>query len=133
MNQKTLQEVKKADVGKDIGHEEGYRMVTAFKEAHPEAVPGHFIGRDILEKILNQPDCVGISFRKGLNESGEEHLVYTGVGRDGKDILTYTVVTPFGDVQLQNGIVADRSIWNWDVFFPPQPPKPEPPKPTTQQ
>lgn len=131
MNQKTLQEVKKADVGKDIGHEEGYRMVTAYREANPETVPGHFIGRDILEKILNQPDCVGISFRKGLNEAGEEHLVYTGIGKDGNDILTYTVVTPFGDVQLQNGIVADRTIWNWDVLFPPDPPKP--PKPTTEK
>lgn len=126
MNQNALLEKKRADVGKDIGHEEGYKMVNAYREANPEAVPGHFIGRDILEKILNQPGCVGISFRKGLNESGEEHLVYTGVGEDGKDIFTFSVVTPSGTIELKDGIVADRTIWDWDIFFPPKP-KPQPP------
>ncbi len=126
MNQNALLEIKKADVGADIGHEEGYKMVTAFKEANPEAVPGHFIGRNILEQILNQPGCVGISFRKGLNEAGEEHLVYTGVDADGKDILTYSVVTSVGDLQIKDGIVADKTIWDWDILFPPD--KPSKPK-----
>lgn len=126
MNQKTLQEVKKADVGKDIGHEEGYKMVTAYREANPEAVPGHFVGRTILEAILAQPGCVGISFRKGLNDAGEEHLVYTGVDKEGKDILSFPVVTPIGDIQLQHAIVADKSIWDWSILFPPKPPKPAP-------
>lgn len=120
MNQKALLEIKKADVGANIGQEEGYKMVTAFKEAFPEAVPGHFIGRNILEKILNQPGCVGISFRKGLNEAGEEHLVYTGVDADGHDIFTFSVVTPAGDVEVKDGIVADRTIWDWDLLFPPK-------------
>lgn len=125
MKQETFEQVKRADVGKDIGHEEGYKMVTAYREANPGAVPGHFIGRDILEKILNQPGCIGISFRKGLNEKGEEHLVYTGVGKDGKDILTYSVVTPIGDIKHYDAIVADRTIYDWNILFPPKP------KPTT--
>lgn len=130
MKQITLLEAKRADVGQDIGHEEGYKMVTAFREANPTAVPGHFIGRDILEKIITQPGCVGISFRKGLNEAGEEHLVYTGVDADGKDILTYSVVTTTGDIMVENGIVADRTILDWDILFPPKKPT-EPTKPTT--
>lgn len=125
MNRIALLETKNANVGKDIGIEEGHKMVTAFREANPEAVPGHFIGREILEKILNQPGCVGISFRKGLNEAGEEHLVYTAVGADGKDILNYTVVTPAGDIEFKEAIVADKSIWDWDILFPPKP-KPKP-------
>lgn len=123
MNQNALLEIKKADVGADIGHEEGYKMVTAFREANPQAVPGFFIGRNILEQILNQPGCVGISYRKGLNEAGEEHLVYTGVDAEGNDILTYSVVTTAGDIQTENGIVADRTIWDWDILFPPDKPK----------
>lgn len=126
MNQKALLETKRADVGEDIGHEEGYKMTNAFREAHPEAIPGHYIGREILEKILNQPGCIGISFRKGLNEAGEEHLVYTGVDADGKDILTYSVVNPIGDIDVHNAIVADRTIWDWDILFPPD--KPAKPK-----
>lgn len=128
MKRNALLETRTADVGEDIGREEGYKMVSAYREANPEAVPGHFIGRDILEQILNQPGCVGISFRKGLNEAGEEHLVYTGVGADGKDILTYSVVTPVGDIEFQNAIVADKSIWDWTILFPPKPKDPEPPK-----
>ncbi len=128
MNQNALLEIKKAEVGADIGHKEGHKMVTAFREAHPDAVPGFFIGRNILEQILNQPGCVGITYRKGLNEAGEEHLVYTGVDADGKDILTYAVVTTAGDIQVENGIVADRTIWDWDILFPPDPPtKPKTP------
>lgn len=129
MKKNALLETKRADVGQDIGQEEGYKMVSAYREANPEAVPGYFIGRNILEKVLNQPGCIGISFRKALNEAGEEHLVYTGVDAEGKDILTYSVVTPVGDIEQHNGIVGDRIIWDWDIFFPPKPPKPTaPPK-----
>lgn len=128
MNHKELLQKKSAGVGEDIGHEEGYKMVSAFREAFPEAVPGHFIGRDILEQILNQPGCVGISFRKGLNEAGEEHLVYTGVDVEGNDILHFAVVNPAGELDIKDAIVADRSIWNWDILFPPEDPKPPKPK-----
>lgn len=123
MNQNTLLEKKQANVGADIGHEEGYKMVSAFREAYPEAVPGHFIGKNILTQILDQPGCVGVSFRKGLNEAGHEHLVYTGVDAEGNDILTYSVVTTTGDIQLESGIVADKTIWDWDILFPPKKPK----------
>lgn len=130
MKKNALLETKRADVGEDIGHEEGYRMVSAYREANPEAVPGYFIGRNILEKVLNQPGCIGITFRKALNEAGEEHLVYTGVDADGKDILTYSVVTTTGDIEKHDGIVGDRIIWDWDILFPPKPPKPSgPPAP----
>lgn len=126
MNQKELLRKKTADVGEDIGLEEGCKMVSAYRDAFPQAVPGHYIGRDILEQILQQPGCVGISFRKGLNEAGEEHLVYTGVDTEGNDILTFAVVNPAGELQVKDGIVADRTIWNWDILFPPD--KPTKPK-----
>lgn len=128
MNQNALLEKKHADVGADIGHEEGHKMVTAFREAHPDAVPGHYIGRNILVKILSQPGCVGITFRKGLNEAGEEHLVYTGIDAGGNDILTYSVVTPLGKLESKEGIVADKTVWDWDILFPPKEDPPPPPK-----
>lgn len=116
MNLSVFNSKKKTTVGEEISLEEGIRMVNDFRETYPDSVPGHYIGKDILEKILNQPGCIGINFRKGLNESGEEHLVYTGVDKDGRDILTYTVVNPFGDIQVGEGIVADRTIWDFSIF-----------------
>ena len=132
MNLKALLQEKHTGVGEDVGLEEGCKMVNAYREANPKEIPGHFIGKDILMRILAQPDCVGITFRKGLNEAGEEHLVYTGIGKDGKDILTYSVVTTIGDIEVREAIVGDRTIWDWTIFTDPPKPKPKP-KPTTEK
>lgn len=111
------QEIKGlAQVGGDIGLAKGMELVQNFRETNPTATPGHYIGRDIIDQILSQPGCVGITFRKCLSENNEEHLVYTAVDADGKDILQYSVVTNTGDIVKQNGIVADLTIINWDLF-----------------
>lgn len=109
MTQNELLETKTlAEVGEDIGLAEGIQLVKAFTQANPEATKGYYIGRNIIDQILSQPGCVGINFRKCLTNLNEEHLVYTGVDADGKDILEYSVVTTTGDVVKQNAIVADR-------------------------
>ena len=111
MTQNELLETKTlAEVGEDIGLAEGMNMVKAFAAANPEATKGYYIGRNILEQILAQPGCVGINFRKCLTELNEEHLVYTAVDAEGKDILEYSVVTTTGDIEKKDAIVADR-IW----------------------
>ena len=99
-----------AEVGEDIGLSAGKQMVKAFQEANPNATQRYYIGRNILDQILAQPGCVGINFRKCLTELNEEHLVYTAVDADGKDILEYSVVNHTGDIVKENGIVADR-VW----------------------
>jgi len=105
-----------AEVGEDIGLTEGAQLVQNFRTANPDATPGYYIGRNIIDQILNQPGCVGINFRKCLSENNEEHLVYTGVDADGKDILSYSVVTNTGDIEKQNGIVADKIIIDWSLW-----------------
>src|ERR1700712_940793 len=106
-----LQTTTLAEVGEDIGLAEASKLITAFQQANPDATTGYYIGRNILEQILAQPGCVGINFRKCLTELNEEHLVYTAVDADGKDILKYSVVTNTGDILSKDGIVADRIIW----------------------
>jgi hypothetical protein len=107
---------KTATVGEHIGLAEGMELVQNFREANPTATPGYYIGRDIIDQILNQPGCVGINFRKCLSENNEEHLVYTGVDADGKDILEFSVVTNTGDIVKNEGIVADKIIIDWTIF-----------------
>ncbi len=99
-----------AEVGEDIGLVAGGQMITAFRTGNPEATQGYYIGRNIIDQILAQPGCEGINFRKCLTEMNEEHLVYTGVDAEGKDIIEYTAVTKTGDLIKQDGIVADK-IW----------------------
>ena len=114
MTQNTLLETKNlAGVGENIGLTEGRQLVNAFRTANPTATKGYYIGRAILEQIMAQPGCVGINFRKCLTNMNEEHLVYTGVDAEGKDILEFSVVTNAGDLVKQDAIVADRTIY-WD-------------------
>lgn len=104
-----------AEVGEDIGISEGTEMIASFRIANPQATTGYFIGSEILKQILLQPGCVGINFRKGLNASNEEHLVYTGVDVDGRDILNILAVEHNGQLVQKNGIVANRSSTTIDV------------------
>ena len=101
------------EVGEDVGLQEGLKMISAFREANPDATTGYFIGRKIIDQILSQPGCVGINFRKCLS-GANEHLVYTGVDADGKDILQYTVVTNNGSLKSETAIVADHTWWDLD-------------------
>lgn len=116
MNTNTLETKSLAEVGEDIGLTEGIQLVQNFRTANPDATPGFYIGRNIIDQILNQPGCVGINFRKCLTNENEEHLVYTGVDADGKDILSYSAVTNTGDLEKYDGIVADKVIIDWSLL-----------------
>ncbi|HEY5371652.1 MAG TPA: hypothetical protein VIJ75_21910 [Hanamia sp.] len=116
MTQNALETKKLAEVGENIGLAEGTQLVQNFRNANPDATPGYYIGRNIIDQILNQPGCVGMNFRKCLSENNEEHLVYTGVDAEGKDILSYSVVTNTGDIEKYDGIVADRIIIDWSLI-----------------
>ncbi len=111
MTQTALETRNLKEVGEDIGLTEGIQLVKAFTASNPEATKGYYIGRNILEQIMSQPGCVGINFRKCLTNLNEEHLVYTGVDAEGKDILQFSVVTNTGDIETKDAIVADRIIW----------------------
>ncbi len=117
MTQNTLQIRSVAQVGENIGIDEGIKLVNNFRDTNPDATPGFYIGRNIINQILNQPGCVGINFRKCLSEINEEHLVYTGVDSDGQDLLEYSVVTTTGDIVRYDGIVADKTIIDWDLLI----------------
>jgi len=116
MTKNALETKSLAEVGEDIGLAEGTQLVQNFRDANPDATPGYYIGRNIIEQILNQPGCVGINFRKCLTKLNEEHLVYTGVDADGKDILQYSVVTTTGDIERYDGIVADKIVIDWTIW-----------------
>ena len=116
MTKNAIETKNLAEVGADIGLAEGKKLVENFREANPDATPGYFIGRNIIDQVLSQPGCVGINFRKCLSENNEEHLVYTGVDAEGKDILQFSVVTNTGDIEKYDGIVADKIIIDWSLL-----------------
>lgn len=97
-----------AQIGEEIGVELGTQMVKGYQKANPSDVHSYLIGRNIIDQILAQPGCVGIKFYNAYNEIGEKTLVYVGVDATGTAIMSYSVVTEFGQLEDQKGIVADR-------------------------
>ena len=99
---------KLAFVGEEIGYELGSQMIKNYQAANPNDVKFYTIGRQIIDKILAQPGCEGISFYNAYNEKGEKTLVYVGLDFKGNTILEYTVVNSTGQLTDEKGIVADR-------------------------
>lgn len=96
-------------VGEEIGSELGAKMVKDFQDSFPSEIPSYHIGRNILDRILAQPGCVGIRFYMGINELGQKTLVYVGVDNTDSLITEYQAISNDGLLVHEKGIVADRS------------------------
>jgi len=110
LNKETvLRDEKKlhADVGEHIGYELGAKMVKDYYDKYHEA-GSQFIGKNILSKILSQPNCMGVKIFNALNENNEKTFVITGVDNTGSPIFDFTIVNPYGEIKKTEGIVADR-------------------------
>ena|SRR5579871_1354578 len=104
-----------AAIGEEISHELAGDFVKAYEAtAQPKEARGYVLGRNIIDKILAQPGCVGMRFYYGLNEDGQKTLVYVGIDNDGKDINKHTVVMSNGDLTTTDATIADRlQIFYW--------------------
>ncbi len=104
-------------VGEEINHELGAKMVKDYQDAYPTQSTNNYIGRNILERILAQPECQGIRFYNAINETGRQTLVYVGVDGQESLITQYVGVNTAGELVKEKGIVADRSAeapdWDW--------------------
>ena len=95
--------------GKEISHELAAKMIKdhhdkfSFEESY-----SYSIGKNIIEAILAQPGCVGITFRDAINELGQKTLVYVGIDSKGKSILEYTSVNDHGKLAITPGMTGDR-------------------------
>ncbi len=97
-----------AGIGEHIGYELGAKMIKDYYDKFQEA-GSQFVGRNIIEKILAQPDCIGISIYRGLDEKQRMKYVFAGVDSTGKPILEITAVGPDGNLQKIEGLVGDRN------------------------
>jgi hypothetical protein len=58
-----------------------------YRDNHPGETISQFFGKEILEKILAQKDCLGIRFYYAYDKpkGGKKHLIIAGVIHDGTD------------------------------------------------
>ena len=60
-----------------------------YREAAPDGLHGHFFGRELLTKLLNQEGCTGIRFYYGLRDDVPQ-LLAVGADQEGNDQLDPT-------------------------------------------
>jgi hypothetical protein len=103
--------------GEHIGYDLGLKMVKDHYDAFGEG-NAQFVGKNILEQILTQPDCIGINIFKALNEKGEKTYVLVGLDKENQPILEYQIVNSVGQISKKEGMVADRSkvVQGWYDF-----------------
>jgi hypothetical protein len=107
MQKELLTKKDYAAVGEEISLERAANYVKAFEQAHSNENNGYHLGRNIIEKILALPGCVGMRFYYGLTEEGQKTMVYMGMDADGKALGQQTVVLADGGISTSPVIVAD--------------------------
>lgn len=96
-------------IGEHIGYDLGVKMVKDYYDKYGEG-GAQFVGRNILQQILDQPGCIGINIYKALNEKGEKTYVLVGLDKANQPILEYSIVNSVGQLNKSEGIVADRNV-----------------------
>lgn len=75
------------NTGEIITLDEAVEYTHAFQKNNPDALKAFFVGRNKINRILEQNDCIGVRIYNGLDaESGKNNLVLVGVDAEGEDI-----------------------------------------------
>jgi len=68
-----------------------------YRDANPtNAIKAHFFGKDAIQAILNQENCVGIRIYYALDPGGVKQLIIVGADANEND--------------LYQGLIAERSM-----------------------
>ncbi|MFY7668550.1 MAG: hypothetical protein ACOVQG_07385 [Crocinitomicaceae bacterium] len=74
--------------GKVVSLEEAAIWTANFRNSiQPGETIAHFIGKNKLLELLEQENCVGVRIYYGLDENGEENLVFVGADEDENDLV----------------------------------------------
>jgi hypothetical protein len=112
MNKESLvkEKMNYQDIGEEISHELAGKMIKDHHDKHGyEESHSYTVGKTIIEQILAQPGCVGITFRDAINEIGAKTLVYVGIDSRGNTILETTSVNKHGKIVVTEGMIGDRT------------------------
>jgi hypothetical protein len=96
------------EIGELISPALGKQMILDFKEKNDGFIDAYTIGKDVLQKIINQPGCQGIKIYNAQNEKGEKTLVYLGIDQNGEIITNASISIRGGEISYDNTLVGDR-------------------------
>lgn len=76
----------------EITPEKAKEYVKQWREKQPkDKMRGGFIGREVLDKMLAHPSCVGLRVYHATHEKGHDTFVVVAADKDGRDIWEGTV------------------------------------------
>lgn len=73
--------------GGQISMEVAANLTANYRLHNPNQIIARFFGREILEQILAQENCMGIRMYYGIAENGDKELVLVGADQDENDLL----------------------------------------------
>ncbi len=77
----------KGNEGEKITLQEAVKYTKNYRNSEKaDAIKAEFIGRELLNEVLNQKECVGIRFYFGKHENGNLNLVAVGCDENGEDL-----------------------------------------------
>ena len=73
--------------------------VTAFTSLHRISVSSndvlvHYFGKDVVEKTMKQPGCVGVRMYYGKHADGKSGFMIVGVDKYGRDMVPTVLADP---------------------------------------
>lgn len=80
----------------DISLDDAKKWTANYRSANPGAIKAHFFGKQAIQDILNQTNCVGIRIYYANDDRGNKHLVIVGADASEND--------------LYNGKLAEKSM-----------------------
>jgi len=57
-----------------------------WEEKHPDGIRAYFFGKDLIEKIVNHPEAVGMRVYFGIGDEDKTQLVLIAAREDGTNI-----------------------------------------------
>ena len=73
--------------------------ITALTNVHRISVSSndvlvHYFGKDVVEKTMKQPGCVGVRMYYGKHANGKSGFIIVGVDKNGKDMVSTVLAGP---------------------------------------
>lgn len=57
-----------------------------WEDKHPDGIRAYFFGKDLIEKIVNHPEAVGMRVYFGIGDEDKTQIVLIGAREDGSNI-----------------------------------------------
>lgn len=78
-----------------------------YRAEHPDEIKAYFLGKNIIQQILNQPGCMGIRIYYGQDTAGVPKLVLVGADANQNNMITGRIVGDRGLPEPPTNGVAD--------------------------